>query len=134
KSIELSTYGIIFLGTPHQNIRLASTGLYFLRWGKYLSSTNGRVVQELEDPQKLSELSSRYTPISRQFRTVFFYETRPVNLSGVVQAILVNKESAIIPGLPDAAAIGLNKDHVEMVKFGSDDDDDYNTIRLSLQD
>jgi len=41
---------------------------------------------------------------------------------------LVRKSSAVVPGTVNVEAIAINKDHVNMVKFLSSEDEDYKTI------
>lgn len=46
---------------------------------------------------------------------------------------LVPRTSAVVPGMVNAEAIGLDKDHVDMCKFSSWDDGDFNIIYGHLQ-
>jgi hypothetical protein len=69
KWIALSTYGILFLGTPHQGAdMLASARLLSSNrknsWLKHLSAHSEWLQNQL----------SAYNPISKSFHTVFFYE------------------------------------------------------------
>jgi hypothetical protein len=40
----------------------------------------------------------------------------------------VPKASAVLPGLADVEAIALHKDHSNLVKFGSEDDEGYKKL------
>jgi hypothetical protein len=45
----------------------------------------------------------------------------------------VPKSSAIVPGARNAEAIGLNKNHMDMIKFCSAEDDDFLVVISLLQ-
>jgi hypothetical protein len=38
-----------------------------------------------------------------------------------------------VPGARNAEAVGLNKNHINMIKFDSVEDDDFSTVALLLQ-
>ncbi|KAF8530037.1 hypothetical protein BU17DRAFT_35995 [Hysterangium stoloniferum] len=143
KSIVLSTYGIISLGTPYQGINTrpryrADASFLGRLWdwihSYFVSTPNAPLVKEVKpNSPTLQEALSRYKAISQQFRTIFYYENHAVILSGSSEIILVERASAAIPGQLDCQTIGLNKDHHGMAKFKSDEDDDFQTTYLSLK-
>jgi hypothetical protein len=47
---------------------------------------------------------------------------------------LVDRYSAVIPGMQNAESIGLNKDHVSMAKFDRYDDWDFTVVASHLSD
>ena len=82
KAIKLSTYAVLFFGTPHQGAPSAS-------WGKLLANVlrvvraghvNEAVLGHLEgNSEWLQQQLSQYTFIGSDFVTKFFYESiRPV--------------------------------------------------------
>jgi hypothetical protein len=76
KWIALSTYGILFLGTPHQGAdMLASAKLLSINphnlWLKHLSSNS----------EWLQDQLAYYNPISQDFHTIFLYEMRGTKLA-----------------------------------------------------
>jgi hypothetical protein len=38
-----------------------------------------------------------------------------------------------VPGARNAEAVGINKTHIDMIKFDSAEDDDFSTVALLLQ-
>lgn len=46
---------------------------------------------------------------------------------------MVPKSSAIIPGMPDAEAVAIQADHINMVKFTSRENDGYEKISGHLK-
>jgi hypothetical protein len=46
---------------------------------------------------------------------------------------IVPKSSAIVPGARNAEAIGLNQNHMDMIKFCSAEDDDFLVVGSLLQ-
>jgi len=131
KAIFLSTYGIIFLGTPHQGSSAADLGQLILRILSLHSPTNVLVAKHLgPNSEKLQEQLSRYQPISGSFDTRFFYEAYETPLIG----LLVPKASAVVPGAVNVEAMAINKDHVGMAKYGSADDPDYQTLEGHISD
>jgi hypothetical protein len=45
---------------------------------------------------------------------------------------IVPKSSAVVPGTKDADAFAIHKDHVNMVKFASVEDGDFQTVSTVL--
>ncbi|KAF8524941.1 hypothetical protein BU17DRAFT_63102 [Hysterangium stoloniferum] len=85
KAVEISTYGVIFMGTPHQGINL-------LDWTR--SHVDGRSLESL---------------------------------------IMGSTMVWLVPGAVDTESLGIHKTHIEMVKFPSKEDGDYNHIVFQLQ-
>jgi hypothetical protein len=98
------------------------------------------------ESEELQRLMRDYAPISGDFRTKFAYETLltrlPTGTSIMVsfnpsrhtisetklRGQVVPKASAVLPGLADVEAIALHKDHSNLVKFGSQDDEGYKKL------
>lgn len=86
KSVGTSTYGVMFLGTPHQGVDIAKFAVQALRIQSLLrwSPANTRILTHLSrDSELLQDLLGRYTGISRNFETKFYYETRAMRIGGV---------------------------------------------------
>jgi hypothetical protein len=81
RSIYLSTYGIIFAGTPHQGGEGVTWGLRLVTIASIFVNTNNRILQHLQrDSEEVQRLMRDYAPISSDFRTKFAYETLPTTL------------------------------------------------------
>jgi len=76
KAVELSTYGINFLGTPHQGNDNADLGNLLLLIQSIYSDSNNAVLWDLK-PQTaaLQQQLSQYAAISGTYNTKFFFET-----------------------------------------------------------
>ncbi|KAF8523275.1 hypothetical protein BU17DRAFT_43811, partial [Hysterangium stoloniferum] len=135
KWIALSTFGILFLGTPHQGADIAETALNLLKIVSLYSNTNVILLKHLTSNSELIQGQlSGYNPIGKDFQTKFFYENLPTKISGGISKIIVSRSSAVVPGAANAEPIGLNKDHRNMSKFESTSDDDFCVISSVLCD
>lgn len=129
RSIYLSTYGIIFAGTPHQGGEGVAWGLRLVTVASMLVNTNPAMLQHLQrDSEEVQRLLRDFAPISNDFCTKFAYETLITPLPTGTSIWVCPKASAVIPGLADAEAIAIHRDHSNMVKFTSADDDGYKKL------
>ena len=75
RSIKLSTYGVVFFGTPHAGANGAEFQAVLNNIGRIFLSGNSGILQLLRrDSDHLRYLTELYSPISSHFKTVFFYE------------------------------------------------------------
>lgn len=73
--VKMSTYGIIFMGTPHQGSSAASMGQAFVNIASIFSPTNSRVIRNLQrDSELLQQQLQQFNVISQEFVTKFAYE------------------------------------------------------------
>jgi hypothetical protein len=78
RSIKLSTYGILFMGTPHQGSEGVDLQQLALRAANVIMSTDTGISKHLKrDSGWLRQQHGQYEPISRDFVTIFAYETLP---------------------------------------------------------
>lgn len=124
------TWGILFLGTPHSGSGLASTVGRLVPIISPATRTNLQIVNILRRDSEVlarirhefhSLLRSRSTEGYQPIKITCFYEEVPLVGIGEV----VPKHSAIIPGY---TAIGIHKDHREMVRFAIEDDPGFVSI------
>lgn len=88
--IKSSTYGIIFLGTPHQGGQGVAMGKILLNAAKVLGETSNSLLKHLEEhSESLQQQASEFSMISQSFDIKFAYETMPTPLAGVI-AKMVN--------------------------------------------
>lgn len=81
KAVELSTHGILFLGTPHQGSEGVGLALILLRIQSIFSKTNDVVLKDLQPHSKaLREQLDSYAAIGHRYETQFYYEVYPTNL------------------------------------------------------
>jgi len=78
RSIKLSTYGIFFMGTPHQGGSGVHLGELMLKVASIFVTADDKILKHLErDSEWLQQQLSQYGPINRDFVTKFAYEIFP---------------------------------------------------------
>jgi len=83
KAICLSTYGILFMATPHQGGGGVLLGKLAVNIASIAQHTKKEYLQHLErDSEWLMQQQMLYSPISDNFKTVYFYESYPTRLPG----------------------------------------------------
>ena len=83
QSIKLSTYGIFFMGTPHQG---SSSGVHLgvlvRNVVSIFGTANDKITKYLErDSEWIQQQLSQYGPLSKDFVTKFAYETYPTQIA-----------------------------------------------------
>ncbi|KAF8519738.1 hypothetical protein BU17DRAFT_47444, partial [Hysterangium stoloniferum] len=129
KAVEISTYGVIFMGTPHQGVEWTRTHVD----GRSLESLQLEPLLKhlLSHSEALQQQLTQYNSISARFKTVFCYEVYATPVLMGNQCIPAS--SAIVPGTVNADYLAIHKTHSEMVKFQSKGDGDYNNMVFQLQ-
>ena len=75
RSIKASTYGIMFMGTPHQGGNGVPFGKLLVNAASVYKATNSRLLEHLErDSERLQQQLRQYGLISGDFVTKFAYE------------------------------------------------------------
>ncbi|MCJ1342919.1 hypothetical protein MMC31_001108 [Peltigera leucophlebia] len=129
KAIKLSTFGILFFGTPHQGGNDVSRGKRLVDVASVFYHTSDVLLNHLEkDSEWLETQLEQYKPISAEIFTLFCFESYPTSLKVGISRIIVPKSSAVVPGVVNAEAIEVRKSHVSMVKFKDNLDDDFQTV------
>jgi hypothetical protein len=86
RAITLSTYGIIFLGMPHQGAESVDLALLLLQIQSIYSQTNDAVLKHLQNNSEFLQAQlSQYASISGNFDTKFCYEVYPTRIPGGTQ-------------------------------------------------
>jgi hypothetical protein len=76
RSIKLSTYGIMFMGTPHQGGSGVALGRLIVNVASVFVAADDRLLRHQErDSEWLQQQLGQYGPISGDFVTKFAYET-----------------------------------------------------------
>ena len=124
RSIFVSTYGLLFLGTPHggSNIaewdtRLESICKATLPAGS-ISSQPQLVSAFRTNSETIQNIDRSFIQLASRFRIYFFHEGKPTNLKGNYRYI-VNEESAA-PNIQDVERACIQQDHSHMCKFEND--------------
>jgi hypothetical protein len=75
KAVKISTYGIIFLGTPHEGSKAVSLAGCLMNIAKIYYHTTPRISEDLQEHSKwLDDQNEGYKSIIRDFDTVFCVE------------------------------------------------------------
>ena len=83
----LSTYGVLFLGTPHLDLGAISFEQTLIQIVSLRSSINVALRQELHQTSQTLQIQLRlYTPLGVGFKTIFFYETLAMGDNGIVSS------------------------------------------------
>jgi hypothetical protein len=105
RSIMISTYGIIFLGTPH-------TGADPAKWGLMLQ----RMVKVLMPKAIMHTENQLVADMANLFQICMVHETQQTELKGMGKTLIVDNVSAS-PPLPGVKYFGIEATHSLMCKF-----------------
>jgi hypothetical protein len=89
-SIKLSTYGILFMGTPHQGAAGVQLGELVLRIASMFIPTDNKALRHIDqDSEWLQQQLQQYAPISQSIVTKFAYETMPTTSIAFGRKVMV---------------------------------------------
>ena len=92
----VSTYGILFMGTPHQGSEGVTWGILARNLVSIFANTNKEILGHLaKNSEWLEYQQALFLPISNQFKTIYFYETYPTPLLG--GGTLVCSSEVLVP-------------------------------------
>ena len=137
RSIFVSTYGILFLGTPHRGSSIAEWGSLLERIGsavlpRKLIDTQPQLVDALKkNNETLRSVDGWFLQLSSRFHLYFFHEGKPSNLGGSLQYI-VDEESAS-PILQNVERASINTNHSRMCKFENDSAPGFDLVVEGIQ-
>ena len=122
RSVFVSTYGILFLGTPHK-------GLSATTWRSRLEAIcqaalpkdsindNIHLIDTLRSKNEtLQNIDRQFIQLSRSLHMFFFHEGKPTDLGGGRWEYIVDEESAC-PTIQDVERAVIQRDHMQMCKF-----------------
>ncbi|CAG7853498.1 SubName: Full=Uncharacterized protein {ECO:0000313/EMBL:CCA77344.1} [Serendipita indica DSM 11827] len=134
RDILVSTYSILFFGTPHFGIEdpLPGTTDRLLSIPMYATNVILKVLQpyssELENIQKL------YLEVSKKVKNVFFYAEYETLVGNPRRKLNVRAHEAVILGDRGAVCQVLHSDHQTLVRFASPESDNYQTVLFYLKE
>ncbi|CAG1984541.1 unnamed protein product, partial [Fusarium graminearum] len=97
RSIKLSTYGILFMGTPHQGGNGVQLGRILTNVASVFVPADDRLLKHLErDSEWLLQQLGQYGPISSEFVTKFAYENYKTPIALGKQIMIMVKEAEAV--------------------------------------
>lgn len=134
KHVELSVAGIIFLGTPHQGTSSADLMMAVLGIMSLAMPSRTQVVEDVRPlAESLLVLQQQYRPLQDQYKTYYGYETREQRLPGGTTALIVSRESAVLPTAFKYQQIAMPADHVGIAKFEAETDPAFQLLVDALK-
>ncbi|KAK1831198.1 hypothetical protein QBC39DRAFT_259114, partial [Podospora conica] len=137
RSIFVSSYAIIFLGTPHNGSNLASWG----RMVQYMSDvvvprrfyeTESILLKTLKkDNETLQSINNHFLDIYQRFRIHMVHENHTTDIKGA-KVYVVDAASAS-PQLPGVTYYGIEATHSGMVKFDGENAPGYRNVSTSIR-
>ena len=131
RSIHVSTYGILFLGTPHMGADLASWCSRLQRIcgvtlpAKLLDGQPQLVTALMRNCETLLNIDRHFIQLIDRYHIYFFHEGKPTEV-GATRQYIVEEDSAA-PVIQDVERACIQQDHARMCKF-----EDENTPGFSL--
>lgn len=136
RSIFVSTYGMLFLGTPHKGSDVAKWGSR-LGWiaealPKKAIDYSPQLVESLKkDNETLQNIDRQFIQLMSRFHIYFFHEGKPTDLKGTMQFI-VDEESAS-PNVQDIERAVIQADHSHMCKFENNNAPGFDLVAEGIQ-
>ncbi|KAF4637819.1 hypothetical protein G7Y89_g285 [Cudoniella acicularis] len=137
RSIAVSTYGIIFLGTPHTGSDAAKWGLMLQRMvnaliPKKVVQTEEQLIKTLQsNNETLQNITLDFNEIYQNYRVYMVHEGVPTDLKGT-KMLIVDQLSAS-PQLPGVQYYGIEATHSGMCKFESKNSPGYTNISGTIK-
>jgi hypothetical protein len=137
RNIFVSTYGIIFLGTPHTGADPAKWGLLLERMvhtliPRKVMSSESQLVKTLQsNNETLQNINLHFLDILPKFRVSMAHEEMETDFKGT-KALIVDQTSAS-PMLPDVTYFGIANTHSGMCKYESKNSPGYLTVSTTLK-
>ncbi|KAL2072078.1 hypothetical protein VTL71DRAFT_11421 [Oculimacula yallundae] len=138
RSIFVSTFGVIFLGTPHTGADPAKWGLILQGMvnalvPKKIFETHSQLVKTLQSNNEiLQNINLRFLDLyPNRLRICMVHEGHPTDLKGTKRLIV--DQTAASPQLPDVQYFGIEATHSGMCKFGSKNAPGFTNVSVTLR-
>ncbi|KAI8631832.1 hypothetical protein F5Y19DRAFT_492784 [Xylariaceae sp. FL1651] len=138
RSIYVSTYGMVFLGTPH-------TGSGIAAWGTVLQAMSDAVIPKpffqsesvllrtlKRDNEILQEINNHFLDIYQRFKIFMAHENHKTDFKGT-KMLVVDSNSAS-PQLPGVTYFAIEATHSGMCKFDSKNAPGYRTVATAIRE
>lgn len=129
-SIFISTYGILFMGTPHHGIEKTIWPLMAKDVSGVLDAPSEFLTAINKNSETLQNVADQFAPLTKQFHIYFFWEGLETSM-GSTQSYVVGEDSAA-PIWDNTERSGIYATHSQMCKFQDLDSPGYRTVLASL--
>lgn len=128
RSIYVSTFGILFMGTPHKGF----DDDFLSTRRPFLFETSDQCLKDLSyGSAMLREITEQFAPLIKKYRIHNFWEQERSSFAGKY-TFVVGKESASLE-YDDVEGCGIRATHSEMVKFRTPQDQGYIVVSAALR-
>ncbi|KAE8447983.1 hypothetical protein EG329_009906 [Mollisiaceae sp. DMI_Dod_QoI] len=138
RSIYVSAYGVIFLGTPHNGSDAAKFGIILQSMvdaliPRKILSSHSQLVKTLQtNNETLQNINLKFLDIyPNHLRVCMVHETHLTDLKGT-KMLIVDQASAS-PQLPNVQYFGIEATHSGMCKFDSKNSPGYTNVSVTLK-
>ncbi|KAL2423311.1 hypothetical protein ABEF95_006157 [Exophiala dermatitidis] len=137
RSIYVSTYGILFLGTPHNGSNLAKWGsllqkICAVAFPKKFLDSSPQLVHALQaNNETLQNINRLFIELIGRFHVSFFYESKPTDLKGTREFVVEEDSAAAL--IQGVERMGIEKDHSHMCKFEDESSPGYDVVAATIQ-
>ncbi|OQD89690.1 hypothetical protein PENANT_c002G11140 [Penicillium antarcticum] len=136
RSVYVSTFGILFLGTPHNGSDIAKWGLLLhnicnaVLPKKFMEASPQLVKALRTNNETLQHINSLFVDIMGRFHIYFFHETRSTDVRGTREVIV--DESSAAPYMEGVERMGIEADHSHMCKFDDENAAGYEVVAEAI--
>ncbi|KAF4343415.1 SERAC1 [Fusarium beomiforme] len=137
RSIFVSTFGLVFLGTPHVGSDAATWGLILQAMSdavipkRFFDSESVLLKTLKKDNETLANINSHFLDIYQRFEIHMIRENQETDIKGH-KIIIVDANSAG-PQLPGVTYYGIEASHSSMCKFDSMSSPGFRNIAITIQ-
>ncbi|QPG97978.1 hypothetical protein C2857_007115 [Epichloe festucae Fl1] len=137
RSIFVSTFGLIFLGTPHCGSDAATWGLMLQGMAdaimprKLFESESVLLKTLKKDNETLANINNHFLDIYQRFRIHMVHENHKTDIKGT--KITVVDASSASPQLPGVTYYGVEATHSQMCKFASPNAPGYRAVSTDIR-
>ncbi|KAK4148919.1 hypothetical protein C8A00DRAFT_38494, partial [Chaetomidium leptoderma] len=138
RSIYVSTFGIVFLGTPHNGSTAAAWGGVIQRMAdtvvpKKIFETESVLLRTLKkDSETLQQITSHFLDIYQKFKIHMAHENQKTDVKG--SKMLVVDAASASPQLVGVTYYGIEATHSGMCKFESTNAPGYRTVSTAIRE
>ncbi|CAG7852864.1 SubName: Full=Uncharacterized protein {ECO:0000313/EMBL:CCA76038.1}; Flags: Fragment [Serendipita indica DSM 11827] len=132
RNILVSTHSILFFGTPHSGVEDTLLKKIVRLAAPCMESTEVIVKNLHAHSDELENIQSLYLTASKKINSVFFCEEYSTGAEEQQTHLNVPYHSAVITGDQNAIAVVLHSDHQNLVKFQTEENEDYQAVAYYL--